>query len=101
MENLSARIFLEEMRGSSFFKSEGDDFLGLKLFSNETMDATAAKEFQCAESAHLLIVPITGELIYNDTLGGDSVAIDAGQVLHVSSPASFKFTIHNPFKDDE
>lgn len=101
MENLSARIFLEEIKGSSFFQSEGDDFLGLKLFSNKTLAATVTKEFQYTAGNHLIIMPVTGELIYKDTIGGDSVAIDAGQVLHVSSPASFQFTIYNPFDDYE
>jgi len=98
MENLSGRIFLEELHGPSFFKGPDDGFCALRHFSHETLPAGKKQVFKVPADHSMVLVPVTGELICKDIHRGGNLEVNAGQILFISNPASSETVIRNPFK---
>ncbi|MES2830053.1 MAG: hypothetical protein V4687_17985 [Bacteroidota bacterium] len=101
MENLSARIFLNELHGNSFFQMENDAFCALELFSNQVLEPGASKSFDGRQENCIVILPITGDLVYKGIGVGADVEVNVGQAFFIKKNCSFQFSIENPFLDEQ
>ncbi|MHA4895757.1 pirin family protein [Pedobacter sp. PWIIR3] len=101
MENLSSRIFLQELQGSSFLQSENDTFFGLDLFTDHVLAASSVCSFEVPANTCVVIVPVTGALIYSDDSAQIDLEADAGQTVLTCSTSAFKLTLQNPFDEHE
>lgn len=101
MEGLPARIFLHELYGSRFFRPETDSFSGLQSFNDEFLESAEERSFNVTANMSTVIIPITGDLIYKENRIRQTTEVNVGQLLVVDCPSSLRFTIINPFKDQE
>ncbi|RZK82355.1 MAG: hypothetical protein EOO92_02020 [Pedobacter sp.] len=96
MEHLNAKIYLNDLRGPNLFEAHQDSFGPLSLFNNEVLNAAKSKVKSCSGNTFLVLVPVTGDLIYSDT-HTERLEVNVGQALIVLRPADFIFEIENPF----
>lgn len=99
MTALPARILLNEQHGSHFFSDAGDSFGSLHSFSNEELLASKEKFFQVLGNKTLIVIPITGDLIYCiDQTTQEELVV--GQIQIFNNPNNFEIQVSNPFDDE-
>ena len=99
MTTLPARILLNEHHGSHFFADANDSFGSLHSFSNEELLASKEKHFQVLGNKTLIVIPITGDLIYRVDESREEELV-VGQIQIFNFPNNFGIQVLNPFDDE-
>lgn len=103
-----ATIFLSEQRsliGDSrytahcTFHTQNETFADLYLFNDEVLNAGADVEMITAFPSYIMLIPVTGELLYKDHSGAVS-DLDAGQVLISRKAAGESFKVMNVYEEE-
>lgn len=103
-----AKIFLSEQRsliGNSrytahcTFNEEKEPFGNLYLFNDEVLNPGAEVEIVTAFPCYVILIPVTGELLYKDQDGCVS-ELDAGQVLVTRKAAGESFKVTNVYEEE-
>lgn len=95
--SLPATIFLGEQRSvmNNAYCTFKKPFGNLYLFNEEVLAADSEKTFIITEPAYVILIPVTGELLYqgmND--------LDVGQVLISKKAAGENFCVKNRYEED-
>lgn len=109
MDHSPAKIFLSEQRsfvGNSRYRAHctfdehREPFGNLFLFNDEVLAAGAEFEMITAFAAYVVLIPVTGELLYRDKDGCVS-DLDVGQVMISRKEAGESFRVMNVYEDEE
>lgn len=107
MQFSPAKIFLSEQRsliGNShytahcIFDEQKEPFGNLYLFNEEVLNAAAEAEMMTAFPSYVVLIPVTGALLYKDQTGCVS-DLDAGQVLISRKAAGESFKVMNTYEE--
>jgi hypothetical protein len=116
MKQSSAKIFLSEQRGTigsdrhtrhctfnfdSYMNEYKYPFGDLYLFNDEVIaPGSSAMGMDVKVSSYVILIPITGDLLYKGTNGGH-LNITIGQILISCLPSGATFQVENPYEKDE
>lgn len=70
-------------------------FGALTVFNDELLAAGQQEQITAAHPGYIILLPITGELVYND-----ETTIDVGQIYITCIKAGSTFTLTNPYEDN-
>ncbi len=114
MNQPKAKIFLADQRGlnetasfrsmhtfnfGKYFNEYKHPFGDIYVFNDEILAGGASMKILADEYCHIILLPVTGAIIYNDTAGNKS-CIAAGQAQVLTLSKSIVMEISNPFKND-
>lgn len=114
MKTSSAKIFLGEQHGTfdssfysrrytfnfgNFFSEHRQQFGPLYLFNDEILGGGTKIEMEVEDTSYVVIIPITGELIFTDMDAG-KVNVNVGQVLVSKLSTDTIFSVSNPYQGD-
>ncbi|MCX2480649.1 hypothetical protein OQY15_16205 [Pedobacter sp. MC2016-15] len=100
MTTLPARIFLAEQLGRRFFAGETDSFGPLQSLRNEFLAAKDEINLEAPADSTMILIPVTGDLIYKDNRDNMEKELMVGQVATISSASSLNITIANPYDEE-
>nr|WP_068893197.1 hypothetical protein [Pedobacter panaciterrae] len=108
------KIFLSEQRGieesslskttmmfnsNSYYNEYKEPFRNLTALNDELLVPFGKLEVSAKEASHLLIIPVTGDLYYQDA-NENTIEVNIGEVKICSLTAGSRFNIHNPYGSD-
>ncbi len=97
MENLSGRILLKEFHGGQFSDPFQHASNSLHFFRYESLDADKCLSLEVNEQMYIVLIPITGDLIYQDQKITQQIGV--GQVFLTCSSSKLAFDVKNQYKD--
>ena len=92
-----AFLSIHTFHHGTFQRAHREPFGALSVLNEEALMPGAAMEITAAEDCYHVVLPLTGGLIYDDSLN-NCTGIIAGEVQTVQMPAGSSGTLTNPFQ---
>ncbi|MGI4020642.1 MAG: hypothetical protein ACRYFA_03990 [Janthinobacterium lividum] len=115
MDTLSpGQIYLADQRGlaetnsfrryctfnyAAYFAEHRKPFGKLEVFNDEILAAKQASDFNIKQAAYIVLIPVTGEIIFEDAQG-KVTTVDVGEIFVSHQLKNSSFKILNPYEAD-